>query len=55
MLLWCDGKEQEEQGRIGQKCKAKGELHSSKRAEREEEVDDIFQRLKRIATAATMG
>ena len=45
--LWCDGKEQEEQGRVGQKRKGKGEPHSSKRAEREEEVDDIFQRLKK--------
>ena len=42
--LWCDGKEQKEPG---QRRRAKGELHSSKRAEREEEVDDIFYNLKK--------
>lgn len=45
--LWCDGKQQQEQGAVGQKRKAKGESHSSKRAEREEEVDDLFQKLKK--------
>ena len=45
--LWCDGKQQETEHDIGQKRKAKCESHSSKRAEREEEVDDIFQKLKK--------
>ena len=42
--LWCDGKHQEEQSVVG---RAKSESHSSKRADREEEVDEIFQKLKK--------
>jgi hypothetical protein len=44
--VWCDGKKQEPEGDGGQKRKVKREAHSSKRAEREEEVDDIFHMLK---------
>ena len=44
--LWCDGKNQEEQGVVTQKHKAKSESHSSRYVDREEEVD-IFQKLKK--------
>ena len=40
--LWCDGKNQEEQGvTVRQKHKAKSESNSSRH------VDDIFQKLKK--------
>ena len=46
--LWCDGKNQEEQGvTVRQKHKAKSESNSSRHVDREEEVDDIFQKLKK--------
>ena len=51
--LWCDGKQQQEQGAVGQKRKAKDGSHSSKRAEREEEVDNKnSKRSTRIAFLA---
>ena len=47
IFLWCDGKEQEVSDESAPKKKTKRDTFSSKRAEREEELEDTFQTLKK--------